>query len=915
MSQGIPPEPSPGDGPLHPTLVLDLFEEAWEHGREPRLADFLVLVRSGRRRELLEELIKIDLERRWRFSETAGHKANHRPLEDYLSDHPELGGTARCPVELIVEEYRVRRRWGDRPSHEDYAARFPAQAQQLPERLRQVDVQLAAEYAPVNGKRLPPSSHPNRRAGSSSPRPVCDATPLSCAGLLEACRRFSLLMPGQMNELYGGGLSDSKPRSLARELMRRGWLTGYQVNRLLQGQAEDLRIGQYLVVERLGAGATGQVFKARHLNMNRTVALKVIRKELLEDTEVVARFYREMRVIGRLSHPHVVHAYDAGPVGGVHLIVMEYIEGTDLNRLVKQSGPLPVAQACEYVRQAALGLQHAHEQGLVHRDIKPPNLLLARVPGGFGTVKVADLGLARLRKRTGDQSLSSTLTPFGSGVMGTPDYLAPEQALDFHGADIRADIYSLGCTLFYLLTGQPPFPSGTLTEKLVRHQESVPPDLERFRADVPARVTRLLWQMLAKQPENRCQTPAEVAEALVRVVEGPHQTGPGTRPNRRRWLVGAGACGALALGGLAIRVLRPKAPADVNPLSSIVTPSPGAASQSPLDQLTPELVTRGTMTVAGRNVPLKAITWQGNSGLTTMDIRRDGALVAAVTAEGTLRLWDVTNWKTRSLPQSSGGAWVAFSPDLRTVASGGGKGKENVVRLWDLSEAAGPVDLEGHTSQVSCGVFSTSGLLATGDTGGNVNFWDLAPNRKPTPVSLGRHLMSVLALAFARDGRTFAWGGGAAAPAGSDVLLWNMAANRMGIPVESRGGARAIALAPDSKTLVVGRVSSDEAELYDATTGKRKNGVSLKANSNKTLRSVAYSPDGTLLASAGHPGTTRGVAHVVLWDVAAGAKRLEWELPSPPSHRGLAFAPDGRHLLVAAGSSVYVLRLDPPPRS
>src|SRR5262249_28729803 len=154
-------------------------------------------------------------------------------------------------------------------------------------------------------------------------------------------------------------------------LIERGWLTAFQVNLLFQGRAADLMLGHYVVLERLGEGGTGQVFKARHQKLGRTVAVKVIRPELLTDPEVVARFYREVQVLSQMSHPNVVHAYDAGPIDATHFLAMEYVEGVDLDRRVKEQGPLPLALACDYIRQAALGLQHAHEKGLVHRDIKP----------------------------------------------------------------------------------------------------------------------------------------------------------------------------------------------------------------------------------------------------------------------------------------------------------------------------------------------------------------------------------------------------------------------------------------------------------------------------------------------------------------------------------------------------------------
>ena len=292
---------------------------------------------------------------------------------------------------------------------------------------------------------------------------------LSAHHFVQWLDELHLLSPAQRAEFERDLRSRlTEPKTLAGEMLRRGWLTPYQVNQLLQGNRVGLRLGQYVFLERLGEGGTGQVFKARHVHMNRIVALKIIRPELTVDAEVVARFYREIQVISQLNHPNIIHAFDAGPEGNVHTLVMEYVQGTDLAKLVKQSGPLPAGRACDYIRQAAFGLAHAHRKGLIHRDIKPSNLFLsAGTPGAKDQgqlIKVLDLGLARLQ-RGADGDLTSTLTPVGSVTMGTPDYLAPEQALDFHQVDIRADIYSLGCTLFFLLTGQPPFPGGSLRRK------------------------------------------------------------------------------------------------------------------------------------------------------------------------------------------------------------------------------------------------------------------------------------------------------------------------------------------------------------------------------------------------------------------------------------------------------------------
>ena len=246
----------------------------------------------------------------------------------------------------------------------------------------------------------------------------------------------------------------------------------------------------------------------------------MIRKDLLHDTEALGRFLREIHVSSQLTGPHLVHAFDSGPVGSSYYLAMEYVQGIDLARLVKAVGALPVGLACDYVRQAALGLQHMHEKGLVHRDIKPSNLMVAGLldpaqgltPPPGCVVKILDLGLARLH--TSVDEMTRDLTGNNAVLIGTLDYMAPEQAHDFHGADIRCDVYSLGCTFYFLLTGQPPFPGGTIPQKLVRHMQGEPAPLEQCRRDLPPGLAAVVSRMMAKQPQQRFQTPAEVARAL-----------------------------------------------------------------------------------------------------------------------------------------------------------------------------------------------------------------------------------------------------------------------------------------------------------------------------------------------------------------------------------------------------------------
>jgi serine/threonine protein kinase len=283
------------------------------------------------------------------------------------------------------------------------------------------------------------------------------------------------------------------------------------------------RLREYQLLARLGQGGMGTLYKALHTRLKRVVALKVLPPGHMNDPAAVARFQREMEAVGRLNHPQIVRATDAGEVDGTHFLVMELIDGPTLAQLVQACGPLPVAEACELVRQAALGLQHAHEHGLVHRDVKPSNLILTRASGGSqppdAVVKVLDLGLALLKQEHPGQA---ELTATGQ-VMGTFDYMAPEQCGDTHAVDIRADVYGLGCTLYFLLAGQAPFSGpghSNRLAKMVAHAQAPVPPIQDRRGDAPAALATVLARMLAKAPADRFATPAEVAAALAPFTAG-----------------------------------------------------------------------------------------------------------------------------------------------------------------------------------------------------------------------------------------------------------------------------------------------------------------------------------------------------------------------------------------------------------
>lgn len=290
-----------------------------------------------------------------------------------------------------------------------------------------------------------------------------------------------------------------------------GALSREGTDRELEGEPQLVgRLGEYELLEQLGRGGMGFVYRALHTRLQRVVALKVLPAHRSAHEASLSRFTREIEAVAKLNHPNLVRAYDAGEQDGMNYLVMEMVEGVDLHRLVRQLGPLPIADACEIARQVAAGLQHVRDHGLVHRDIKPSNVLLSR----DGDVKVLDLGLALWDRGTMSQE---ELTTTGQ-IMGTFDYMSPEQAKDSHSVDIRSDIYSLGCTLFKLLAGRPPF-SGpvyeTYIKKLLAHENMPAPFVRDLRPDVPQDVAVLIDAMLAKDPADRPQSPDQIVQRLA----------------------------------------------------------------------------------------------------------------------------------------------------------------------------------------------------------------------------------------------------------------------------------------------------------------------------------------------------------------------------------------------------------------
>jgi len=656
--------------------------------------------------------------------------------------------------------------------------------------------------------------------------------------LLQTLEESDLLTPGQLEECRAtqGNFADTK--ALARHLLQRDWLTPYQVNHVLQGKADELFLDNYVLLDRVGQGGMGQVFRARHRVMNRVVALKFIRQERLANPELVKRFRREIQMAAQLAHPNIVMSYDADQAGDTHFLVMEFVEGTDLARFIDKNGRRPVLQACDWIRQAALGLQHAHERGLVHRDIKPANLLLAVKEN---VVKVLDLGLARLSQTCDAELTALGLTQEGT-VMGTPDYMAPEQAEESTTVDTRADIYSLGCTLYFLLAGHVPFPGGTLAQKLRKHAQAEPEPLASLRDDVPPGLTAVLHKMMAKGPADRYQTPGDVAAAL-----GPFcRPGPvaavrvapsGSRPVAVPLLDDTVAFGARPLAvPVAIAATPAQAGETVPPsvldsvpsltlrrppgpfgrvrelwrrlgprgqvaavagtvvlvmLAGIVLcwpkpphkdPEPGPDTRTVLERLDPKDIPpedRPAWQSRELKDVLVAVLGEDRvriSNFLCLAVRPDRTKVA-ISDGGVIRLVDTqTLRQDKELTLDGRAAYaLAFSADGKMLAAGY---SDASIRLWDGQTGNLLREIPGaHDGVVRAVAFTHDGArLLSGGAVGKVHVWDTSAGRKPLQTFAG-HKSRISALAVGRDDK-LAYSAGSTTGTGqnadTDVLAWEV---------------------------------------------------------------------------------------------------------------------------------------------
>ncbi len=647
---------------------------------------------------------------------------------------------------------------------------------------------------------------------------------------------------------------------------------------------ELARHERYRVMRLLGEGGMGSVYEAEQIVMQRRVALKVIRRACTASPAALERFRREVRAAALLSHPNIVTAYDAETAGELHFLVMEYVEGISLAWLVKERGPLPIEEACEYVRQAALGLQHAHERGLVHRDIKPDNLIRC----SDGTVKILDFGLAALTAESGGGLTEANV------VMGTPEYMAPEQAEDSHKADIRADLYSLGCTLYYLLTGKPPYPAPTPLLKVLAHRDRPVPSLRRARPDVPPELAAVVERLLAKKPEDRYQTPRDVAAALQPFTRS------AVRPRRKRGsLLVAAAVAAL----FAVIVLAGAA------VYRIATDKGELVIETDNDDVE-VVVSKGGQVVkiidakSGKQVTLNSGDYElalkdGQEGLKLslgkMTLKRGETVLATIERV------------TKPVPKSVGEEIrrfgtlghpvrrLALSPDGKRLLTAGCQ-LDGTARYWDIATGKEIYRLPSKGGQVYGVAISPDGTKLLSCSGDRlIHVWDAATGQEVK--QLKGHTGEVLGVAISPDGRMVASSGW-----DCQLRLWNLDTGELIASPGKVGGGWGTAFSPDGKLIATWGVEHI-IRLWDAKNLKE---VRRLEGHKEWVLAAAFSGDGSRLLSGTWPSDGSGPvarpSDLKLWEVRTGKLLRTIDLLPGDNVHGLAISPDGRQALSCSGT-------------
>jgi serine/threonine protein kinase len=647
---------------------------------------------------------------------------------------------------------------------------------------------------------------------------------------------------------------------------------------------------KYRVVRRLGVGGMGSVWLAEHAVMNRPVAVKVIRPELLARPGAAGRFLREVRAAAKLHHPNIVTAYDAEQVGDSCLLVMEYVDGETLGERVK-AGPLPVEEACRAARDAARGLAHAHAAGLVHSDVKPHNLIRA----ADGTVKVLDFGLASVV--AGDAAVRAADGLTGAGIVaGTPDYIAPEQIADPHAADARADIYGLGCTLYHLLAGRVSFPKGTVAEKLAAQERQMPAPIP----DLPPDLAAILAKMMAKRPEDRYQSAEEVVAALEQFCEA-WRAGSASppRPGWRRWLVAAGllfALFAMAAAGVVFKIHRG------NQEITIQTDDPDIEVVMKRNGELVRIIDRKSGQVWEYDALMNQIGLADTPDGLTLTLPEGGSVVMKRNGKDVFTVARVSKpeavekvGEVRRFIGFEAGDWVTraiFSPDGHRVVA-----VCNDLRVWDAASGK-PLAVMGGRKEFGWGLaLSPDGKTAYWSVdSGVVRIFDLeaakevgrlnAPVRGPSSVRLSADGERILITCnHARKHRLCEASGG--------KVLGEFE------------GCRWAALSPNGARVALAR--EKRVVLWDVASGQEAGGFDTDL---KQLEAVQFSSDGSLLATTGF--LAEGNAVVQLWDVVTGKRRASFKVPHDPKTpmTPLDISPDGSRVLT--GTDTSGVKLDPP---
>jgi eukaryotic-like serine/threonine-protein kinase len=707
-------------------------------------------------------------------------------------------------------------------------------------------------------------------------------------------------------------------RLIAQHLVKQGKLTPYQAQVISQGRIKGLVLGNYVILEKIGQGGMGMVFKAHHRRMDRTVALKVLPPNVTKLSNAVKRFQREVQAAARLTHPNIVAAYDADEANGVHFLVMEFVEGSDLSDLVKKQGPLKPAQAVECMLQAAAGLAHAHAAGIVHRDIKPSNLLIGKAQGSqsLGFLKILDMGLARIDAGTTPKAGNDELTETGN-IFGTCDYMAPEQAKNAKLADQRADIYSLGCTLYYLLTGKTMYSADTSLAKLLAHQQDPIPPL----TNVPPSLQAVYQQMVAKKVEERYQSMAEVMAALEEcqgelpgVTDSPRKRtgvkappaglsatsseitlGEGQRatrllkprnPARRsRATVLLAGVALVAIGGIAGLLafnppLRAKLLSQFMPGTSLAAvstntgtePTNLAIKSSDSTVKPSDLSTRPAETRPVEKLPpTKPIEKLPETKLTILPL-------ATPTASTTLQA-PVGTAKSETDGQVTA---VAFSHTglLATATRGAG------LKVWDTAKLEAPFRFfNGGFESLT---FSPKGnILAAGEQGGSIRHFDMEKGAERAPLEGPR--TPVYAMAFPSATKLVV----AQYSNGPNLYIWDVlpkkSTGQQG-PLKDATGLPHMALSADGK-LLAWASKANTLRVVKVSDGTEVN--TLKGHTTP-IRSVAISPSGFQVSAGAEDGSIR------VWETASGKETAVFKGSSKSATIALAFSHDGNRL--ASGS-------------